>query len=163
MNPENLNEPTSPNPRLEALEHRIKETEDANPDPAAQQAEQTAKQAAQEAEQGAQEWGMLMFTLGGLACMIAPELRPTYSQDRCLTWGTHAHAVSVKYGWTSPSIPEIALVASTISFALPTWILVRQRLALLKKREGTWSEKLAAWWHSRKAKKPEAGAEDGGQ
>ena len=99
-----------------------------------------------------------MFTVGGFACMIAPELKPVYSQDRCLDWGQSANAVAEKYGWNGvSSMPELALIASTVGFAVPTYMVVSQRLKDLKaSKDGTLLEKMAAWWRNRgsKAKAP---------
>jgi hypothetical protein len=158
--------------RLEGLASMAQEVDGAHPTAEQQQAEQVAAQALSAAEQGAREWGVLMFAVGGFATMIAPELRPVYSQERCLDWGQHAQQVCEKYGWTGPSnMPEVALIASTIGFAVPTYMVVSQKMGDLKtSKDGTWLQKAGAWWRNRKAKKaqpvaPEqaAGAADGVQ
>ena len=149
-----------PTKKLEALGPMTQETEAANPSAESQQAEQQQADKASQAEQGAKDWGMLMFSIGGLACMVAPELKPLYSEERCLNWGTYAHQVGEKYGWNGPSnMPEIALFACTLSFALPTWLIVRQRLADLKtKEDGSLLAKMGAWWRHRKSGKTSAPA-----
>jgi hypothetical protein len=112
-------------------------------------------QAAPEApeDQGAKEWGMLMFTVGGMLQMVAPDLRAVYTEERCFEWGRCADVVAQKHGWNAPTnSPELALLASTISFAVPTVIGVRQRLAQAKALEGTLLGRLVGWWRGRKAK-----------
>lgn len=146
--------------QLEALGGLVDELEGANPSQEAQQeqAEQAAQQS--EAEAGARAWGMVMFTVGGFAQMIAPELKPVYSEDRCYQWGQQAQAVAQKYGWNGPSaMPELALIASTVGFALPTYMIVRQKLEQAKAaKDGSIGEKLAAWWAHRKAQRAAARA-----
>lgn len=146
--------------QLEALGGLVDELEGANPSQEAQQeqAEQAAQQS--EAEAGARAWGMVMFTVGGFAQMIAPELKPVYSEDRCYQWGQQAQAVAQKYGWNGPSaMPELALIASTVGFALPTYMIVRQKLEQAKAaKDGSIGEKLAAWWAHFKAQRAAARA-----
>lgn len=144
--------------RLEQLAGMTQEADAANPSAEQQQ------QAAQETEQAsaadiaAKQWGMLMFTIGGFACMIAPELRQVYAEERCFAWGQQANAVAEKYGWNGPSaMPELALIASTAGFFVPTWIVVRQKLEHAKAaKDGSIGEKIAAWWQNRKAKRAAA-------
>ena len=145
----------SPAARLENLASLTQDVDNDNPSAEQRQAEQKQAEQATAAEQGAKDWGMLMYTVGGFACMIAPELKPVYSQDRCLTWGAHANQVAEKYGWNGmTAMPELALIACTVTFAAPTWMLVRARLQDLKdSKEGTWLEKMGAWWRNRKAGK----------
>lgn len=146
--------------KLNALGSMTQETDAENPDPQ-QQAEQARQaQAEQASVQAARQWGMLMFTLGGFAQMIAPELKPVYSQERCMEWGEQANAVAEKYGWTGPAaMPELALIASTAGFAVPTYLVIRQKLEQAKAaKDGSVAEKVAAWWHNRKARKAGAAA-----
>ena len=141
--------------RLEQLAGMSQETDQANPSAEQQQ------QAAQEIEQAsaadiaAKQWGMLMFTIGRFACMIAPELRQVYAEERCFAWGQQANNVAEKYGWNGPSaMPELALIASTAGFFVPTWIVIKQKLEQAKAaKDGSIGEKLAAWWQHRKAKR----------
>ena len=137
-----------------------------------QQAEQE-QQAEQAANQGARDWAMIPFMIGGLVCMVAPELKPVYSEERCLTWGQHANQVAEKYGWNSPSnMPELGLVASCLTFAVPTFLTLRDKAQQAKegKEAGSWG-KVAGWWAQRKAaraasKQPDpdaAGGTNGGQ
>lgn len=140
--------------KLQALEGMTTETDAENPDPneQARQAEQAEQATA--SDLAAKQWGMLMFTVGGMAQMIAPELRPVYSEERCFAWGQQANAVAEKHGWNGPSaMPEIALIASTAGFLVPTFLVIRQKVEQAKAaKDGTLAEKLAAWWQHRKAK-----------
>ena len=131
-----------------------RETEGANPDPAAAQAEQAAQAKASEADMAAKQWGMLMFTVGGFCQMIAPELRQVYTEERCFAWGQQANAVAEKYGWNGPSaMPELALLASTAGFVVPTFFLMREKIRAAQ--QGNTPAGLAAkvgmWWRTRKA------------
>lgn len=160
----------NPTVRLEALGHMTQETESANPDPAQQQAEQAEQARVSEADASAKQWGMLMYTIGGFCQMIAPELKTVYSEDRCFAWGQQANAVAEKYGWNGPSsLPELALIASTAGFAVPTYLLMKSRI---KQAESTSPASLAAkiglWWRTRKAKAKvmtptPSGGEDGSE
>lgn len=140
--------------KLEALGRMTTETDAENPDPneQARQAEQAEQATA--SDLAAKQWGMLMFTVGGLAQMIAPELRPVYSEERCFAWGQQANAVAEKHGWNGPSaMPEIALIASTAGFLVPTFLVIRGKVEQAKAaKDGTLIEKMAAWWQHRKAK-----------
>lgn len=149
--------------QLNALGGMVEELEGANPGMEAQQAAAEAQAQASESEAGARAWGMMMFTIGGFAQMIAPELKPVYSEDRCFQWGQQAQAVAEKYGWGGPTaMPELALVASTAGFAVPTYLVIRGKVEQAKAaRDGTLLEKLAAWWQHRKARKAQAQAPAG--
>lgn len=158
--------------RLEALGNMTKETEGANPDPAQQQAEQDEQAKVSEADAAAKQWGMLMYTIGGFAQMIAPELKQVYSEDRCFGWGQQANAVAEKYGWNGPSaLPELALIASTAGFAVPTYFLLKAKIQAAEKGgPESWIAKAGIWWRSRRARKATSGAapapsggSDGGQ
>ena len=151
--------------RLEQLAGMAQETDADNP--TAEQQQEQAEQAAKEtaADQAARQWGMIMFTVGGFACMIAPELKPVYSEDRCFQWGQHANAVAEKYGWTGPSaMPELALMASTVGFAVPTYLMVSAKLKEAKEGgPSSWVAKLGLWWRTRRAAKAAPGAAAAGQ
>lgn len=146
--------------RLEQLGAMAKETDAANPSAETQQAQAAQAEHASLSSQAAQQWGILMFTIGGFACMIAPELKPVYSEDRCFAWGMQANLVAEKYGWNGPSaMPELALIASTAGFAVPTFMVIRQRLEQAKAaKDGTITEKIALWWQDRKARRAAAKA-----
>jgi hypothetical protein len=140
---------------LDALAGMTQATDAANPsqEEQAQQASQQAEQSAR--DQGARDWGMLMYTVGGFACMIAPELKPVYSEDRCFQWGQQANAVGEKYGWNGPSaMPELALLASTVGFAVPTYFLIKAKIQEAKTSGGPsgWMAKMGLWWRTRKAR-----------
>lgn len=148
----------NPQDRLAALGQATQETDQANPDPAQAAEQERAERQADEAEQGAKDWGMLPFMIGGLAAMIEPELRQVYSEERCLIWGKSAHQVAQKYGWDSPSnMPELALFTSTVTFAIPTFFMVRAKLAEMKEGKASGLlAKVGLWWRARKAAKEAA-------
>jgi len=150
--------------KLEALAGMTTETDAEHPDPQEQQRQAEQAQQASEAEQGARAWGMVMFTMGGFVQMIAPELKPVYSEDRCYQWGQQAQAVAEKYGWTGPSaMPELALIASTAGFIVPTYLVVSQKVQQAKAaKDGTLLEKLAAWWQHKRAQRAAARAAPAG-
>ena len=158
----------SPAKRLEALGGMAAELDDANPDPEQQQAAQEEQAKAAESDVAAKQWGMLMYSIGGMACMIAPELRQVYSEERCFNWGQQANLVAEKYGWNGPSsMPELMLIASTAGFFVPTFFVVREKIKDAKEGNGpnSWLTKAAIWWRTRKARKaamnPQAEGEDG--
>jgi len=141
--------------RLEQLATMAQEADAANPSAEQQQAQQVETAAATVADIAAKQWGMLMFTIGGFACMIAPELRQVYSEERCFAWGQQANAVAEKYGWNGPSaMPELALIASTAGFAVPTYFLLREKVAAAKDGKGpaSWLARMGLWWRTRKAR-----------
>lgn len=149
--------------KLNALGSMTQETDAENPNPQQQAEEARQAEAEQASDQAARQWGLLMFTVGGFAQMIAPELKPVYSEERCFQWGQQANAVCEKYGMTAPvALPELALIASTAGFAVPTYLVIRQKLEQAKAaKEGTILEKLAAWWQHRKARKAAEAAQAG--
>lgn len=146
----------TPTARLEALGGMTAETESANPDPARAQAEQAEQAKASAADLSAKQWGMLMYTIGGMCQMIAPDLRHVYTEERCFQWGQSANAVAEKYGWNGPSsMPEIALIASTAGFAVPTWLLMKANIkaAQAGNSPASLAAKIGIWWRTRKARK----------
>lgn len=147
---------TEPSARLEQLASMTQEADAANPSAEQQQKQQQQVEQATAADIAAKQWGMLMFTVGGFACMIAPELRQVYSEERCFAWGQQANVVAEKYGWNGPSaMPELALIASTAGFAVPTFFLLREKIAAAKNGTGPagWAAKLGLWWRTRKARR----------
>lgn len=157
----------TPTARLEALGGMTAETESANPDPARAQAEQAEREQASQDDMNAKQWGMLMYTIGGFCQMIAPELRQVYTEERCFQWGQSANAVAEKYGWNGPSsMPEIALIASTAGFAVPTWLLMKANIkaAQAGNSPASLAAKIGMWWRTRKAKaKAMTPAPEGGE
>lgn len=148
---------------LEALAGMAQQVDGANPSAEQQQAEQAKAAAASEFDQAAMQWGMLMFTVGGFAQMIAPELKPVYTEENCFRWGQQANAVAQKYGWGSPSrMPELALITSTAGFAVPTFFLIREKLREAKEGKGpqSWLNKFGLWWRTRKARQAGAAMAD---
>lgn len=141
--------------RLEALGNLTAEVDAANPTMEQQAEQQAEAEAISESEAAAKSWGMIMFTVGGMASMIAPELRPLYSQERCFEWGQAANAVAEKHGIKGPgNMPEITLLASTLTFAVPTFFAVKEKLADAREGKGpaTWVSKVGLWWRTRKAR-----------
>jgi len=141
--------------RLAQLAGMTKEADDANPSAAQQQQQQQEAEQVNAADIAAKQWGMLMYTVGGFACMIAPELKAVYAEERCFSWGQQANAVAEKYGWNGPSaMPELALLASTAGFAIPTYFLIRDKIASAKTGTGTagWAARVGLWWRTRKAR-----------
>ena len=142
--------------RLDALDDVIDAIEDANPGPEQKAAKQAADTEASQAEQGAREWGMVMFMLGGVFCMVDPRLKPVYSEERCLFFGQQAHVVAEKHGIGGMKLmPEIALLACILSFAAPTFFHLRETIGKLSEPGATANTgtKLAFWWRQRKAAK----------
>lgn len=141
---------------LAALGDMTAEVDRENPGPEQKAAADQAQASAAAAEEGAKAWGMLMYSVGGFVQMIAPELRPIYTEDRCLDWGKHAHSVCKKWGWDSPTLmPEIALAGSTLTFVVPTVLLIRAKVLAAREGGGPvgWMAKVDLWWKARKARK----------
>lgn len=151
------NDNLDPAARLAALAGLTQSTDAENL--SSEQVQQAAEQQQQisESEKSAQEWGILMFTAGGFACMIAPELKPVYSQERCLDWGRSVTSVCEKYGLTGmAAMPEIALIVSTAGFALPSYFAIKAKISEAKEGKGpnSWLAKVGLWWRTRKARAP---------
>ena len=144
-----------PTQRLNALGDMTAEVDQDNPSPEQRQAQAEEQAQASAAEQGARDWAVIPFTLGGMLSMVAPELRPVYSEERCLAWGTYAHATAQKYGWNGPSnMPELGLLAVTISMVLPTVPAIAEKLREAKDaKSGTVWARAVLWWKNRKARK----------
>jgi hypothetical protein len=155
-----------PTDRLEGLAGLTQEFEADNPTPQQQQATAADAAAATVQADSARDWGMLMFAIGGLVCMAAPELKPIYSEDRCITWGQHMQQVADKYGWNAPSnAPEFGLAAASIGFVVPTYLVISQKISEARAaKKSVWSG-LFYWWKTRKAKpEPETkGGHDGSE
>lgn len=101
--------------------------------PAGQAEQQAQAQAADAAEHGAREWGMVVYMVGRGLSMIAPELQQVYTDDACMAWGHSMQPVAEKYGWNGPgNVPEIGLVLATASLAVPSYLVIRKRLEVLR-------------------------------
>lgn len=152
---------------LLALGHVTKETDQANPDPAQRAEQEKEAEKARQAEVGARAWAGVMGLIGRAVCMIEPKLTPVYSRDACLAWGEAANSVAEKYGWNSPDdMPELALLTSTAFIAVPTVLLLREKMQEVKDGNATGlAAKIGIWWRTRKARKAAAGegAGDGRQ
>lgn len=138
---------------LDAMKGVTQQTDNANPDP---EKEREKK----EADAEAMDWASIPFTLGKFLTMIEPALAPVYAPDKCLAWGKAAHLTAKKHGWSSPSkLPELALALSSLTFAVPSVILIRQRVKVLKEaQDGSAWSKVAIWWGERKRQRAEAKA-----
>lgn len=100
--------------------------------PEQREAEEAAAKAA-DPENQAKAWGVLAFSIGGMLSVLAPELKNVYTEDACLAWGHSVVPVAEKYGWDGPSnVPELGLLLATVPLALPTYFIVRKRLAELR-------------------------------
>lgn len=139
---------------LMALGSVTKETDAANPAPEVVQAQQQKKDADTELEAGAKSWGQVMFSLGGAVTMIAPELQQVYAPERCLDWGRHAYLVGKKYGWKCDTLPELALLSSTMGFLVPTVLVIRAKAKQVKDaKEAGLFGRMVMWWRLRQVKK----------
>jgi len=140
--------------RLEALADMTQGVDAENPTHEQRQQAADTQQQTASMENGARDWGVMMFSIGGLLCMAAPELKPVYSEDRCLQWGQHMQQVAEKHKWNSPSnSPEFGLIAATIGFAVPTFFVMRQKLAEAKTAKESVLGGFVWWWKNRKNKK----------
>lgn len=103
-------------------------------------AEEAAAKAA-DPETQAQAWAGLMAMIGGALTMIAPDLEQVYTEKSCLKWGASVVPVAQKYGWDGPSsVPEIGLLIATLPLAVPSFFLVRARIAQLKAQKAAADE-----------------------
>lgn len=120
--------------KLESLAVAIDEIDEAvTPKTPEQIAQAEADAKAADPDVQAKSWGMMAYTIGGMLALLAPELKAVYTEDACLAWGTAMVPVAEKYGWDGPSnVPELGLVMATLPLALPSYLLIRQRIAALK-------------------------------
>lgn len=119
--------------KLDALQELVTEVDGEGP-PTPQQQEEAKKEL--DLEAGARSWGMIAFTIGGGLSLIAPELKQVYSEDACMTWGRSMMPVAEKYGWNSPdSLPELGLLVTSMGLAVPSFLVVREKLRQLKEQK----------------------------
>jgi hypothetical protein len=120
--------------KLDALEGLVSEVDGEAPPTAEQQREQQEQAAKEEQlETGARSWGMIAFAIGGGLSLIAPELKQVYTEDACMQWGRSMMPVAEKYGWNSPgALPELGLLMTTMSLAVPSVLAVRTKLQQAK-------------------------------
>lgn len=117
--------------KLESLGAMVAEVDATGP--VAQAEVQAQAEAEADAEEQAREWGMIAYTIGGALAMLAPELREVYTERACMDWGRAVVPVADKYGWNGPSgVPEIGLAISTMGLAVPSFLVIRAKLAHLK-------------------------------
>jgi hypothetical protein len=118
--------------KLDALEGLVNEVDGEGP-PTAEQQEQVKKE--EDLEAGARSWAMIAFTIGGGLSLLAPELKPVYSEDACMQWGRSMMPVAQKHGWNSPgALPELGLLVTTVGFAVPSFIVIREKLRQAKEK-----------------------------
>jgi len=92
--------------------------------------EAQAQEQAAAASEAAKEWGAIAYGVGGFLSMMAPELKAVYTEARCLAWGAAVVPVAEKYGWSSTKrFPELALAMATLGLAVPTFFVLKRRLA----------------------------------
>ena len=147
--------PENPNPRLEALKLQTQTIEQENPSSEDQQEAQAEQEKQSSADIAAKQWGMLFYAIGGFCQMIAPELKSVYSEERCFLAGQQTNLVAEKYGWNGPSsMPELALIATLASFAVPSYFAISAKMKEVKEGTGpsTWLSKAGLWWRTRKAR-----------
>ena len=120
------------NTKMQALEGLVSEVDGNSPEAQAQAAEEAAQATTAEAQ--ALAWSMIPRTVGKLACMIAPELAPVYTDDACREWGEAMQPVAEKYGWGGPgALPELNLAIASAAMAVPTFFVLKIKLAAMRK------------------------------
>lgn len=128
--------------KLESLGESIAEV-DAAGGPTPEQIEAEKQQAEDEVE--AQAWAQVPMMLGSVMSMIAPELKAVYTKEACDAWGVAMVPVAQKYGWNGPSnLPEIGLLITTASLAVPTVVIVRAKIRQMREAEAAYEAAKAA-------------------
>lgn len=156
--------PASNTSKLESLGGMTQDFEKDNPSPEQAQKRQQAEQITVLSDQGAREWGIMLFSIGGMITMIAPELKPVYSEERCFQWGQHMQNVCQKHGWSSPkSSPEFGLLMASVTFLLPTISVLPSKIKEAKAKQNSMLGRVVMWWHKKRGTKaePVKSAEDG--
>lgn len=117
---------------LDGFESRLQDIEAMSPEAqeAARQAEEAEAARGTDKEQ-AEAWAVIPQMIGGFVTMLAPELAACYTDAKCLQWGERMLPVAKKRGWDNgpDSLPEIALIASSLGFAIPTYVVVKRKLS----------------------------------
>lgn len=104
---------------------------DAEHGPTPEQAKEI--QAKEDAEAKAMAWAVIPTTLGKVLSMFAPELQAVYTPEACQEWGKSMVPVAEKYKWDGPSnLPELGLIISTASLAMPTVVIMKMRIAQMR-------------------------------
>lgn len=144
---------SDPSQALVALGHLAAEVDADNPGPEARAAAEAAVEKAAQVDRVAEEWAQIPWLIGRALSMAAPELAQVYSQQACMSWGKSAAAVAEKYGWKDASIgPELGLAVSTLGFAVPSFLLIRERVRQAQEaNDAGWFGKLVLWFKHRKA------------
>ena len=157
-------QPAGDTAKLEALGGMTQGFEKDNPSPDQAAKQQQAAQVTVLNDQGAREWGVMLFSIGGMICMIAPELKPVYSEDRCYQWGQHMQNVCQKHGWSSPkSSPEFGLLMASVTFLLPTITVLPSKIKEAKQKQNSVLGRIVMWWQKKRGAKTEQpkSADDG--
>lgn len=116
---------------LDGFESRLEDIEANTPE--AQEQAKKAAQAVDQAEEQAREWGAIAYMIGGALSMLAPELKAVYTETACMKWGESVVPVAQKYGWDGPGgVPEIGLLIATAGLAVPSYLVIRAKLAQAK-------------------------------
>lgn len=116
--------------KLEGLGGLVGEV-DAENGPTDEQVQKAAAEA--EAMTEAQAWAQVPAGIGSVLAMIAPELQAIYTPEACQRWGEAMVPVAQKYKWTGPSkLPEVGLLVVTATMAVPTVVVVRHKLQIMR-------------------------------
>jgi hypothetical protein len=121
--------------KMEALGSMVDEVDANSPEAQAQRAAESAQAEAQQLRtvSEAEAWAAVPSMVGKLACMVAPELQAIYTAESCREWGESMVPVAQKYGWNGPGqLPELNLAIASAALAVPTWMVLRLKLAQLK-------------------------------
>lgn len=117
--------------QMDALDGRLDDIEAMSPE--AQEAEKKAAEAVSQGAEQAREWGAIAYMIGGALGMMAPELKAVYTESACMKWGEAVVPVAQKYGWDGPGgVPEIGLLIATAGLAVPSYLVIRMKLAQLE-------------------------------
>jgi len=106
----------------------------------------------------AREWAQCPFIFGSIVCEAMPELRPVYTEDRCIAWGRAMVPVAEKHGWNVPAVLMYA------SLAAATWGMVRPTIrAAVAHRQAHQAGQAAPGQAAQGAGQPGAGTARPGQ
>jgi hypothetical protein len=121
--------------KMDALATTVGQVDAESPEAqAARAAEEATQQAAEvKAVSMAEAWATVPSMIGKLACIVEPALGQFYTPQACQEWGEAMVPVAEKYGWGGPgAMPEVNLAIVTAGMAVPTFMMLRVKLAQLK-------------------------------
>lgn len=106
----------------------------------------------------AQKWAAIPQVLGSVLCMAMPELKPAYSEQNCNNWGEAMVPLAEKHGWNPDSAvgPELGVAAASLSFVVPTGLVIMRRRKAAREAARLAAEKAAAERQTRDAGPPVA-------